>query len=143
MYSCSKPFVTSYLPVPHSSLTSGQADLVKDEWVAILKLSTLWSSRGLRKLAIYHLELQVDDPIEKILLGRAFYAPHWLLNGYASLVTRLEPITEQESISIGFLMAVRLYIIRHELTGHCRRITFSGDMYHVNEDKEYGTERYI
>jgi hypothetical protein len=83
--------------------------------MGILKLSTLWLLKGLRKLAIYHLELQMNDPIEQVLLGRALFVPHWLFNGYAALATRLEPITEQDSNAIGFLMAVRICIIRHDL----------------------------
>ncbi|KAJ2918335.1 hypothetical protein MD484_g2143, partial [Candolleomyces efflorescens] len=102
-------------PNPLTRSPDPRMDLTKDEWVAVLKVSTLWHSRDLRKMAIHHIELQAKNPVERVLFGKAHYVSSWLLNGYATLITRSEPISEQESIAIGLLTAIRLYLIRHEL----------------------------
>ncbi|KAJ2931470.1 hypothetical protein H1R20_g5551, partial [Candolleomyces eurysporus] len=94
--------------------TSTTLQFTKDEWLTILELSTRWHFHEFRKLAKEHLDPQIDDPIERIVLGRAAYVPAWVLDGYESLVTRPECISEQESERIGHLTTVRLYILRHE-----------------------------
>ncbi|KAJ2919951.1 hypothetical protein MD484_g473, partial [Candolleomyces efflorescens] len=94
--------------------TSTTIKFSKEEWLVILELSTLWDFHDFRKLAKDHLESQLDDPIERIVVGRAVYTPRWVLEGYQTLVTRTECIREQESERIGHLTTVRLYILRHE-----------------------------
>ncbi|RXW15176.1 hypothetical protein EST38_g10676 [Candolleomyces aberdarensis] len=94
--------------------TSTTLRFTKDEWLIILELSTRWHFHEFRKLAKEHLDPQIDDPIERIVLGRAAYVPTWVLDGYESLVIRPECISEQESERIGHLTTVRLYILRHE-----------------------------
>ncbi|KAJ2919948.1 hypothetical protein MD484_g470, partial [Candolleomyces efflorescens] len=94
--------------------TSTTLTFSKDEWLIILELSTIWDFHEFRKLAKEHLENQLDDPIERIAVGRAAYTPRWVLEGYQTLVTRSECISEQESERIGHLTTVRLYVLRHE-----------------------------
>ncbi|RXW15173.1 hypothetical protein EST38_g10675 [Candolleomyces aberdarensis] len=94
--------------------TSATLSFTKDEWLVVLELSTLWHFHEFRKLAKEHLEPQLNDPIEQIVLGRAAYVPKWVLNGYETLVARPECISEKESEKIGHLTTVRLYILRHE-----------------------------
>ncbi|KAJ7169151.1 hypothetical protein C8R43DRAFT_876246, partial [Mycena crocata] len=49
-------------------------ELSKDEWMSVLKLSTLWHFLEVRKLAIQQLDLHAQSPhcIERILLGRRY-----------------------------------------------------------------------
>ncbi|KAJ2924522.1 hypothetical protein H1R20_g12546, partial [Candolleomyces eurysporus] len=54
--------------------TSTTLSFTKDEWLVILELSTLWHFHGFRKLAKEHLEPQLDDPIEQIILGQGVSA---------------------------------------------------------------------
>jgi actin-related protein len=100
--------------LPDSHTTSTTLRFSKEEWLVILELSTLWDFHEFRKLAKEHLERQLDDPIERIIVGRAAYIPRWVVEGYECLVTRSECISEQESERIGHLTTVRLYILRHE-----------------------------
>ncbi|KAJ2919949.1 hypothetical protein MD484_g471, partial [Candolleomyces efflorescens] len=94
--------------------TSTTVKFSKEDWLVILELSTLWDFHDFRKLAKDHLEHQLDDPIERIIVGRAAYIPRWVLEGYQTLVTRAKCISEQESERIGYLTTVRLYILRHD-----------------------------
>ncbi|KAJ2924521.1 hypothetical protein H1R20_g12547, partial [Candolleomyces eurysporus] len=104
-------FLKLLFPINTASTT---LQLTKDEWLIILELSTRWHFHEFRKLAKEHLDPQIDDPIERIVVGRAAYVPTWVLDGYESLVTRPECISEHESERIGHLTTVRLYILRHE-----------------------------
>ncbi|KAJ2911760.1 hypothetical protein MD484_g8653, partial [Candolleomyces efflorescens] len=104
-------FLKLLFPIHSTSLT---LSFTKAEWLIILELSTLWQFHEFRKLAKEHLEPQLDDPIEKIILGRAVYVPKWLKDGYETLVARPECISEEESERIGHLTTVRLYILRHD-----------------------------
>ena len=76
-------------------------------------------------MAIYHIKPQANDPVEQVLLGKAHYVSSWLLNGYATLITRSEPISEQESITIGLLTAIRLYLILLRSTSESHRLRTS------------------
>ncbi|KAJ2924544.1 hypothetical protein H1R20_g12554, partial [Candolleomyces eurysporus] len=114
--------------------TSTTLQFTKDELLVILELSTLWHFHEFRRLAKEHLDPQIDDPIERIVLGRAAYVPNWVSEGYKSLVTRPECISEHESERIGHLTTVRLYILRHErcfdslATRFCEEIHSLGQM---------------
>ena len=72
----------------------------KDEWVSILKVSTLWHFLGLRKMAIQALEtgsfsFGIFSPnsttgalliaTEKIILGRKYSISSWVEAGYTEL----------------------------------------------------------
>ncbi|KAF5317143.1 hypothetical protein D9611_003716 [Ephemerocybe angulata] len=107
-----RTFLKLVFPI-HS--TSTKIALSKPEWLVILTLSTLWHFLDLRKLAIEHLDPQMGDPIELIVVGRAECVPRWVMTGYEALVFKPGPITEEESDGIGDRTAVRLYIIRHTL----------------------------
>ena len=88
-----------------------QVSLSKKEWLSVLKLSNLWYFWELRQMALS--ELEENDfghlnALEKIKIGREFFIPDCLLSGYLELVTRFEPITDEEATEIGLLAAVRL-----------------------------------
>ncbi|KAF6761088.1 hypothetical protein DFP72DRAFT_31460 [Ephemerocybe angulata] len=107
-----RTFLKLMFPI-HS--TSTTITLSKSEWLTILTLSTLWHFLDLRGLAIQHLDPQMGDPIELIVVGRAEYVPRWVMKGYEALVLKPGPIAEEESDAIGDRTAVRLYIIRYTL----------------------------
>ncbi|KAF6761096.1 hypothetical protein DFP72DRAFT_1165589 [Ephemerocybe angulata] len=107
-----RAFLKLMFPI-HS--TSTTVALSKSEWLTILTLYTLWHFLDLRKLAIQHLDSQMGDPIELVVVGRAEFVPRWVMKGYEALVFKPGPITEEESDLIGDRTAVRLYIIRHTL----------------------------
>ena len=74
----------------------------KDQWISVLKVSTIWRCLNLRKLAIRKLESKLepktisgllsthrDDlltPTEKIFLGRKYYISRWIEAGYVAVV---------------------------------------------------------
>ncbi|KAJ2931487.1 hypothetical protein H1R20_g5548, partial [Candolleomyces eurysporus] len=123
-------FLKLLFPIHTASTT---LSFTKDEWLVILELSTLWHFHEFRKLAKDHLEPQLDDPIEQIVLGRAAYVPKWVSNGYETLVARLDCINEEESEKIGHLTTVRLYILRHECSLDSVTSRFSEEIHELEQ----------
>ncbi|CAA7263125.1 unnamed protein product [Cyclocybe aegerita] len=98
------------------SLISGtnlDLSLEKEEWVSVLKLSTIWNMKRIRTYAIHRLSTQVTFlPMEKILLARAHKVAAWLNEGVTSLVNDV-PSPELEDIAtLGWETAARILWIR-------------------------------
>jgi len=59
----------------------------KNEWIAILKLSTRWTFQDIRNLALEHLdEEDTVSASEKFYLGRFYFIPRWIHEGLSHLV---------------------------------------------------------
>ncbi|KAF6761061.1 hypothetical protein DFP72DRAFT_30944 [Ephemerocybe angulata] len=86
--------------------------LTRNEWLDILKLSTLWQFVDYRRLAIEHLKPVIQDPLELIDLAREFGISEWLVSGYKTLVEREAIIDEEVGARIGMPVASKLCILR-------------------------------
>ncbi|KAH6897666.1 hypothetical protein BKA70DRAFT_1198662 [Coprinopsis sp. MPI-PUGE-AT-0042] len=65
------------------------AELSKDGWVGVLKLSTIWQMHHIRTLAIKKLSsLDLDAP-QKIVLAREHKVPPWFLEGLKTLAQNI------------------------------------------------------
>ncbi|KAF5372392.1 hypothetical protein D9615_009316 [Tricholomella constricta] len=120
------------LQMPH---LGGEVTLPRKDWVAALKLSTMWSFRNIRQLAIARLSSPTSsssststststsasasastDPVEKVLLAKAYKVPEWLLSGYHELVKRSAPLTTAEAARLGLETTVQLFRVREEIS---------------------------
>ncbi|KAJ7509740.1 hypothetical protein B0H11DRAFT_1659872, partial [Mycena galericulata] len=81
----------------------------KDDWISVLKLSTLWYFLEARDLAIQQLTNQVTDSVERILLARKYEVSAWLRIGYTDLARREEGISLVDAEKIGWKTTVQLY----------------------------------
>ncbi|TFK26263.1 hypothetical protein FA15DRAFT_654439 [Coprinopsis marcescibilis] len=88
--------------------------LTKMQWISVLKVSTLWYFKGIRKLAIEQLDSFNLGPVERVCLGKQYNVSMWLLNGYDELVKRGAIIAMDDAKKIGLESAVQLYICRQE-----------------------------
>ncbi|KAJ6581992.1 hypothetical protein B0H19DRAFT_1019018 [Mycena capillaripes] len=87
--------------------------MVKDDWISVLKLSTLWYFLDARDLAIKQLNGRADiGSIERILLARQYDVAPWLRMGYTDLARREEGISLEDAEKIGWQVTVRLYQTR-------------------------------
>jgi hypothetical protein len=93
----------------------GGPTMTKDGWISVLRLATKWEFLGFRALAISELEGELKDPIERILLARAFDVPQWLYLGYEALVMRDAVVSLEEAESIGYPTTIRLCQLREEM----------------------------
>ncbi|KAH6907067.1 hypothetical protein BKA70DRAFT_1286143, partial [Coprinopsis sp. MPI-PUGE-AT-0042] len=93
-------FLKAFLPRA-SAMYDAEPGLSQDEWISVLKLSTLWRFNELRKLAISHLSWSwprpTMDPIDRICLAKEYRVYDWLLQGY-----------QQEGEKIGMEVALEL-----------------------------------
>ncbi|KAH6901053.1 hypothetical protein BKA70DRAFT_1569126 [Coprinopsis sp. MPI-PUGE-AT-0042] len=110
-------FLKAFLPRA-SAMYDDKPTLTKDEWISVLKLSTLWLFDDPRKLAINHLSGIKMDAIDRICLAKEHRVYDWLLQGYEQVIERLlvsddpdgEPmtLTTQEGTRIGMDVALEL-----------------------------------
>jgi len=94
-------------PTPRA-LISGLS-MEKEEWVSVLKLSSIWIMNEIRQYAITRLSTDVVlSPIEKILLARAHRVPAWLEEAVTSLATSISKPTLDELAILGWETAARI-----------------------------------
>ncbi|KAJ7631360.1 hypothetical protein DFH06DRAFT_1005297 [Mycena polygramma] len=87
--------------------------MAKDDWISVLKLSTLWYFLDARDLAIKQLNDRGDiGSVERILLARQYDVASWLRMGYTDLARREEGISLEDAEKIGWQTTVRLYQTR-------------------------------
>ncbi|KAF7309190.1 hypothetical protein MKEN_01121600 [Mycena kentingensis (nom. inval.)] len=72
------------------------------EWVAILKLATMWRFLGIRQTAIRVLDERSMPSIKQVVLGKAYDVPAWLQTGYKRLLRRCANLTKEEARQIGW-----------------------------------------
>ena len=85
-----------------------------EEWIAILKLSDLWSFDASRNLAISTLDSLVHDPVRRIEIARSFQIEGWILPALKRLAVRAGclPLTDQDADRIGWDYTCILYIVQ-------------------------------
>jgi hypothetical protein len=86
----------------------------EEEWISILKLSTMWEFSYARDLAIKELSGRAMDPITKVLLARQYGIPKWLLAAYHELVNRKELVSCDEAQQLGLNVAIQIFHIREK-----------------------------
>ncbi|KAJ7631380.1 hypothetical protein DFH06DRAFT_1101857 [Mycena polygramma] len=82
----------------------------KEEWISVLKLSTLYCLLQTRALAIKHLSPDVERTAEGIALARKYHVASWLRSGYNALAQR--SMTSEDIEMIGQEAVIKIYQIR-------------------------------
>ncbi|KAF9477888.1 hypothetical protein BDN70DRAFT_79759 [Pholiota conissans] len=87
--------------------------LVKQEWLSILKLSTMWFMANLKNMAVSELEANGSlAPVEKVVWGRKCHVSSWVLDGYSDLVSKNDTLSDAEVDATGHMTAIKLFRIR-------------------------------
>ncbi|KAF5352070.1 hypothetical protein D9758_009440 [Tetrapyrgos nigripes] len=86
-----------------------------EEWISILKLSTMWRFVHVRRLAIdilvgYH---HIDACL-KVSLGWEYSVPRWLRMGVYELAFREKTLSQRESQIIGYPLALHVSRVREQ-----------------------------
>ncbi|KAJ3510395.1 hypothetical protein NLJ89_g4697 [Agrocybe chaxingu] len=91
-------------------------ELNTEEWLSILKLSTMWYCLALRQSAVEALTSLLDDPMQKILFGREYFVVQWVQDGYRALVLRHETISDEEITEegLGYPAGTKLLRMREQ-----------------------------
>lgn len=85
--------------------------LLKEEWISVLKLASLWQFLEIRDLAVKELagHAQSLDSIERILLGKQYDVSAWLRSGYTDLARRDTSISLEEAKKIGWEATLMIF----------------------------------
>ncbi|KAK0226386.1 hypothetical protein IW262DRAFT_763062 [Armillaria fumosa] len=88
-----------------------------EEWISILKLSTMWVMTEIRDSAISHmmerhLEIEV---VKRITLGRSHDVPALVRSGLVTLVNQDGGVSEQQARLLGWETALRIQWVRDKL----------------------------
>jgi hypothetical protein len=118
----------------------------KDEWISVLKISTLWRCFSLRGIAIQALKSDIHSdlfsqsnsgtqltPMERIIFGRKYSILSWVVAGYAALV-RKGKVSDSEMEEIGAVESFKLMrIIQEASKSPLRAIkeTFQAELYSI------------
>jgi len=97
-------------------LTLTSLKLTRQEWISVLKLSTMWEFTDIRGRAIQELgkkEMGMEA-VEKIACARRFEVKEWFLDGCVELLKRVETITNEEAERLGLGTAVKLLRLREK-----------------------------
>jgi len=98
-------------PTAGSLISGPKLDLYleKEEWVSVLKLSTIWNMTKIRNYAIHRLSTDVVlSPVEKILLARSHRVAAWLEEGVTSLASVDSSSTLEDLATLGWETAARI-----------------------------------
>ncbi|KAJ6565097.1 hypothetical protein B0H10DRAFT_2113908 [Mycena sp. CBHHK59/15] len=87
-------------------------DMPNDDWISVLKLSTLWYFLDARDLAIRQLTGRAIGSVDRIMLARKYDVAPWLRSGYTELARREEGISLEDAAKIGWETTVMLYQTR-------------------------------
>jgi len=87
----------------------------REEWIAILKISTTWGFLQIRELAIRKLTPMNMTVFKRIELAREYSVAQWLRSGYFDLVKQLETLTMENVESIGYPSSIRIFRIREQM----------------------------
>lgn len=85
-----------------------------EEWVLILKLTTMWQFRGLRYVAISTLRshLGKGDPVRWLSLARLYDVKEWMLPSLEALARRPKAVQLEEVESLGVETAIKMAEVR-------------------------------
>ncbi|TFK74679.1 hypothetical protein BDN72DRAFT_833208 [Pluteus cervinus] len=97
----------------------------KDQWISVLKLSTMWKFAEERKIAIQALEKMLKDPVEKLTFSARYDIPSWRDPALVELSKRREPLTLMEGEMIGLESVINLAVMRE---AHARGLSDTGTL---------------
>ncbi|CAL1703062.1 unnamed protein product [Somion occarium] len=84
-------------------------NLLTEEWISILKLSTMWNMVDHRKSSIQNLRMRFDyDPVTRVVLAQSHGIDEWLLPAYLQPAHRKEPLSALESSRLGYETAFKI-----------------------------------
>lgn len=98
----------------HAPSTEENVALTMEEWVLILKLTTMWQFRDLRYVAISTLwsHLGKGDPVRWLSLARLYDVKEWMLPSLEALARRPKAMQLEDVESLGVETAIKMAEVR-------------------------------
>lgn len=86
-----------------------RAKLLTNEWISILKLSSMWEFEFIRRIAIRELSKSDDlDPGRKYLLATTYHVDQWLIPALSALAARPSPLSSADVDLLGLECVLKL-----------------------------------
>ncbi|KAJ3536805.1 hypothetical protein NMY22_g5869 [Coprinellus aureogranulatus] len=105
---------------PRSRRHLSPLHLEKEQWIAGLKLSTMWdmqkASIRIRSLCIRELSSSALTPLDKVDLGRSYKVAAWVIEGCTALVEDADNLNLDSLSALGWETAARICWISREYT---------------------------
>ncbi|KZV69819.1 hypothetical protein PENSPDRAFT_735173 [Peniophora sp. CONT] len=84
--------------------------LTKEQWTAVLKLSTMWKFSSVRTLAIRYLKPMLSvTPLERLITARTYDVHSWVEGTLRDLVKRDMPLHKAEAARLSLADVVRIH----------------------------------
>ncbi|KAH6908564.1 hypothetical protein BKA70DRAFT_1481806, partial [Coprinopsis sp. MPI-PUGE-AT-0042] len=93
---CTSADFECLLKVIYPRYAPNPPELSQDEWVSVLKLSTLWHMGEIRDAAIWELSTSLLDPVTKIQYSKRYNVSKWLTEGIVALARNLGEYTVKD-----------------------------------------------
>lgn len=95
------------------------AVLGAEEWISVLKLSTMWQFDFYRNRAIKELTRHLDnDPARRLVLAFGYNVGNWLIPALQSLAQREEPMRMEEVKLLGMERVLKICEVREHYHGN-------------------------
>lgn len=88
--------------------------MTKEQWISVLKLSSMWDFDSFREKAIKELARVVREPVARIALARTFHIPNWMEPALHALAQQ-ETISAAELETLGWATAAKLMQVRESV----------------------------
>jgi len=106
-----KSLLKACLPQP---LARAPPKLTVDEWMSVLKLSTMWNLDDLRLKAVDEADEEVKKlgDVEKLVLAKRYSVSRWMIEACEALAMREAPIDTAERNRLGVDTSFHLFDLR-------------------------------
>ncbi|KIL60092.1 hypothetical protein M378DRAFT_954562 [Amanita muscaria Koide BX008] len=115
-------FLGVIFPPFHFGSTSFFGDYGLNEWLSVLKLSTMWDFPSVRQLALDHISSMELGNIELAVIGDKYpLPPYWWFSSLVHFVERDEPLSIDEAQQLGSALTVCIFTAREILEEEGRK----------------------
>ncbi|GBE86157.1 hypothetical protein SCP_0900340 [Sparassis crispa] len=92
--------------------------LTSEEWISVLKLSSMWNFERIRTTAIRNLSHNMQgDPVGRLVLSKKYAIGEWMVPALNALARRTQPLQRADVDAIGLDDALKLAEVREVFRG--------------------------
>ncbi|KAK0491862.1 hypothetical protein EDD18DRAFT_1026568, partial [Armillaria luteobubalina] len=86
--------------------------LLPEELLSVLRLANMWVMPKVRQIAIYELQKVCLTDVARVVYGKEYAVPDWVISGYRDLVDRTTAVSEAEAEQLGLTTTLRIWRIQ-------------------------------
>ncbi|KAI0366808.1 hypothetical protein BV20DRAFT_951470 [Pilatotrama ljubarskyi] len=121
LYGIGKEEFRALLRVIHHAPSYEEAEEpTMEDWISVLKLTTMWEFASLRRIAIDKLTPLVKtevDPVRWVCLARRHNVPEWVFPSLHALARRIQALQPDEVEPLGIATVLRMAQVRESYQG--------------------------